>query len=117
MSALAPMRHCFSTKPDGIRLAVASACQTTSPCCLATLCARIEPDGERLGIPAREQIVPFDLGQLPGNPSRMQGGMELPHRRSRSDTHHRHPPLGVRQCLGRLLGLSINEQGKCMVGR
>src|SRR5689334_9453947 len=69
----------------------------------ATLFARAEPHGERLGIPAREQTMPPGLGQLRGNPSGLPGSLELPHRRPRSDTHHRRPRVGVCQCLGRLV--------------
>ena len=46
----------------------------------ASLCARVKPDGERLGVPARQQVEPPRLGQLSGDRRSLQRGLGFSHR-------------------------------------
>ena len=69
----------------------------------AALCTRVEPDGERLGLPARQQAQPARPGQLRSGRHRLQERPELPHRRPNTAHLHRHQNVGMGQCLGQLV--------------
>jgi hypothetical protein len=66
---------------------------------VAALRTRIEPDGKRLGLSARQQIEQPRLGQLRRDARSLQTGMAVPGRRPSSHRFNRNKGLGVCQSL------------------
>src|SRR5271166_461334 len=70
---------------------------------LTALCTGIEPDGERLGVSARQQALRCRLGHIRRYCRGMPGSLGVSDQRRRSHPVNRNPRMGVGQWLGWLV--------------
>ena len=87
----------------GIRRQTPAHPQQHHTSAVAALLTRTQPDGEHLGLSARQQAQQPGVGQLRGNRRRLQGSLGLPHRRPGTHQLHRPSILGMGQSLGYLV--------------